>query len=87
MYCSQNCFGDEQMTRHETTITRSQASRGSSNRDDDDDDDDDDDREDLDRRIREGAARGRDVDKEKTEYRRRYGNPCRWVNGRVVCIH
>ena len=53
----------------------------------DDDDDDEDGQEDLDRRIREGAARGRDVDKEKNEYRRRFGNPCRWVNGRVVCVH
>lgn len=52
-----------------------------------DDDDDEDDQEELDRRIREGASRGQDVDKEKTEYRKKYGNPCRWVNGRVVCIH
>ena len=59
--------------------------RQENNRDDDDDEQDD--QEDLDRRIREGSARGRDVDKEKDEYRRRFGNPCRWVNGRVVCIH
>ena len=49
---------------------------------------DDDDREELDRSIREGAARGDDVDEEKDEYRRKYGNPCVYVTPtRIVCAH
>lgn len=50
-------------------------------------DDDDDDKENLNRRILEGAARGEDVDKDKDQYRRLHGNPCVWVGGVVVCSH
>ena len=34
-----------------------------------------------------GSARGEDIDDLKNEYRRKYGKPCREVNGRIVCVH